>query len=177
MDDIIVNDTNIFIDLHSCSLLDSFFKLPYNMHTTDFVMSELTQGDQYKDVVMYCEKAQLTVKSFSPKEMACVGGYYTNAKKVCNVSIHDCSVLVYTKMLKRARLLTGDKSLRKRAEGEGLLVSGVLFVFDELVKHAVISPKEAALRLTGLRDKNIRLPQDEVDRRLVSWEDGEMVEF
>ena len=27
--EIIVNDTNIFIDLHSCGLLDSFFKLPY----------------------------------------------------------------------------------------------------------------------------------------------------
>ena len=39
--EIIVSDTNIFIDLHSCGLLDSFFKLPYNVHTTDFVMSEL----------------------------------------------------------------------------------------------------------------------------------------
>jgi hypothetical protein len=49
--EIIVSDTNIFIDLHSCALLDSFFKLPYNVHTTDFVMSELTQGDQYENVV------------------------------------------------------------------------------------------------------------------------------
>ena len=32
--EIIVNDTNIFIDLHSCGLLDSFFKLPYKVHTT-----------------------------------------------------------------------------------------------------------------------------------------------
>lgn len=167
--EIIVSDTNIFIDLHSCGLLGSFFKLPYNVHTTDFVISELTQGDQYRDVVMYCEKAQLTIKSFSPKEMALIGEYHYNAKKVCNVSFEDCSVLVYTQMLEGARLLTGDKTLRKRAEGEGVVVSGVLFVFDELVKYAIISPQEASLRLKDLVDQNVRLPQDEVRARLEQW--------
>lgn len=167
--EIIVSDTNIFIDLHSCGLLDSFFKLPYNVHTTDFVMSELTQGDQYENVVRYCEKAQLTIKSFSPKEMALIGEYHNNAKKVCNVSFEDCSVLVYTQMLEGARLLTGDKTLRKRAEGEGVVVSGVLFVFDELVKHVIISPQEAAMRLKELVGMNVRLPMDDVRARLEQW--------
>lgn len=51
--EIIVNDTNIFIDLHSCGLLDSFFKLPYKVHTTDFVISELTDGEQREAVMKY----------------------------------------------------------------------------------------------------------------------------
>ena len=105
--EIIVNDTNIFIDLHSCGLLDSFFKLPYKVHTTDLVMSELTKGTQHKDVVTFCEQGHLTVKSFSSKEVVRIWEYYTEAKKVCNVSIEDCSVLIYTKTLECARLLTG----------------------------------------------------------------------
>lgn len=141
--EIIVNDTNIFIDLHSCGLLDSFFKLPYKVHTTDFVISELTDGEQRKAVMMYCAQEQLTVKSFTSKELTAIWEYYNTANKVCNVSIEDYSVLIYTKTMASARLLTGDKTLRTRAEGEGILVSGVLFVFDELVEHGIITQKEA----------------------------------
>jgi len=39
--DIVVNDTNIFIDLISIDLLDSFFKLKFKVHTIDFVIEEL----------------------------------------------------------------------------------------------------------------------------------------
>lgn len=167
--EIIVNDTNIFIDLHSCGLLDSFFKLPYKVHTTDLVISELTKGTQHKDVVAFCEQAQLTVKAFSSKEVVRIWEYYNEAKKVCNVSIEDCSVLIYAKMLESARLLTGDKTLRKRAEREGINVSGILFVFDELVNHSIISPKDAAARLAELYECNIRLPKEEVAKRLEQW--------
>ncbi len=72
-------------------------------------------------------------------------------------------------MLEGARLLTGDRTLRKRAEGEGVVVSGVLFVFDELVKHAIISPQEAALRLSELAGMNVRLPMDDVRARFEQW--------
>ena len=167
--EIIVNDTNIFIDLHSCGLLDSFFKLPYKVHTTDLVMRELTQGTQHKDVVAFCEQTQLTIKSFSPKEVVRIWEYHKEAKKVCNVSIEDCSVLIYTKMLGDARLLTGDKTLRKRAEGEGITVSGILFVFDELVNYNIISPNEAAVHLAELYECNVRLPKEEVEKRLKQW--------
>ena len=40
--DIIVNDTNIFIDLHSIGLLDCFCELPYEIRTVDFVMAEIS---------------------------------------------------------------------------------------------------------------------------------------
>lgn len=167
--EIIVNDTNIFIDLHSCGLLDSFFKLPYKVHTTDFVISELTDREQRKAVMMYCAQEQLTVKSFTSKELTAIWEYYNTANKVCNVSIEDCSVLIYTKTMASARLLTGDKTLRTRAEGEGILVSGVLFIFDELVEHGIITQKEAAFHLSKLVEKNVRLPNEEIDKRMAKW--------
>lgn len=167
--EIIVNDTNIFIDLHSCGLLDSFFKLPCKVHTTDFVISELTNREQREAVMKFCAKEQLTIKSFTSKELAAIWEYYNKSNKVCNVSIEDCSVLIYTKTMASARLLTGDKTLRTRAEGEGILVSGVLFVFDELVEHGIITQKEAAFHLSKLVEKNVRLPNEEIDKRMAKW--------
>ena len=115
--EIIVNDTNIFIDLYSCNLLDDFFMLPYNIHTTDFVMNELKEDEQRKVVTKFRNSGQLTIKSFDPHEILSIWEYYRMANKVCNLSIEDCSVLKYTKSLNGARLLTGDKTLRTRAEG------------------------------------------------------------
>lgn len=41
MKQIVVNDTNVFIDLLEVGLLDKFFLLSWEIHTTDFVMLEL----------------------------------------------------------------------------------------------------------------------------------------
>jgi hypothetical protein len=59
--------------------------------------------------------------------------------------------------------------LRKRAEGEVINVSGILFVFDELVNHNIISPKDAAANLEALYESNVRLPNEEVVKRLEQW--------
>lgn len=38
---ILVNDTNILIDLHSVGLLEEMCRLPYEIHTVDFVWRKL----------------------------------------------------------------------------------------------------------------------------------------
>lgn len=39
MEIIVVSDTNIFIDLIEVGLLDKFFSLPWEIHTTDMIYS------------------------------------------------------------------------------------------------------------------------------------------
>ena len=39
--DIVINDTNIFLDLYDVDLLDTFFQLPVQVHTVDFVVDEI----------------------------------------------------------------------------------------------------------------------------------------
>lgn len=46
MEKIVVNDTNIFIDLFNVDLLDEFFSIPWEVHTTRFVMLELLREGQ-----------------------------------------------------------------------------------------------------------------------------------
>lgn len=50
--DVVVNDTNIFIDLLSVELLEETFKLPIDFHTVDYVVSEIVDSYQKK---MYYE--------------------------------------------------------------------------------------------------------------------------
>ncbi len=40
--EIVINDTNIFLDLYDIGLLDDFFQLPIRVHTVDFVINEIT---------------------------------------------------------------------------------------------------------------------------------------
>ena len=56
MDIIVVNDTNVLIDLYSIDLLEAFFRLPLQVHTTDFVLNELVKDDQRKEVEKFCAK-------------------------------------------------------------------------------------------------------------------------
>ena len=65
--EIVVNDTNIFIDLHSIGLLESFFALPIKVHTVDFVINEITIKEQLDEVNKFVIQGNLNVQSFSPK--------------------------------------------------------------------------------------------------------------
>lgn len=56
MQKIVVNDTNVFIDLLDVELLDFFFSLPWEIHTTDTVMLELTNEGQH-NAVSYTRKS------------------------------------------------------------------------------------------------------------------------
>jgi len=47
---IVVSDTNIFLDLISVNLLDSFFLLPCDICTTDFVINEIIQPLQIQAI-------------------------------------------------------------------------------------------------------------------------------
>ena len=38
---IVISDTNIFIDLVDAGLIDAFFALPFEIHTTTYIIEEL----------------------------------------------------------------------------------------------------------------------------------------
>ena len=67
--EIVVNDTNIFIDLHSIGLLDQFFELPIKVHTVDFVINELTDKEQFNAISKFIKNGKLNVQSFEADEL------------------------------------------------------------------------------------------------------------
>ena len=165
MDNIIVEDTNIFIDLLSIDLLEICFRLPVRIHTTEFSISELSE-DQQSIVLDFVKQDRLYLKEFSAHEVSLITEH--QIVQTNNVSFTDCSVWLYAKW-NGYRLVTGDKKLRRSAEQDGVVVSGILYLFDLLVKHGLLTPPAAAEKLSALYVQNRRLPKTEVENRINEW--------
>ena len=164
--DIIVNDTNIFIDLHTSGLLNEFHNLPIEVHTVDFVISELTDDEQRQAVEFFVNNNKLKVHNLSGEEILDIANF--KASLTGNLSFTDCAVCHYAKK-NNYTLLTGDDQLRKQAIKSNVKVKGIIYVFDVLVEYQIISPQLAAERLSLLYKINQRLPKKELEERITRW--------
>ena len=170
MKKIVVNDTNIFIDLYSVELLEELFSLPWEIHTTNFVMLELLREGQLAAVEQYKDTGRLHIPVFEQKELIEIGEMYQRYYgKKTNVSFTDCSVWYYAKA-NHYTLLTGDRKLRNASQLDGVEVHGIIHVFDNLVASGIIERRTAAEKLRELYSLNPRLPKDEIEKRLEEWE-------
>ena len=158
--EIVISDTNIFIDLWNIGLLERFCELPLSIHTTDFIIGELkTQG--VKDAIAQLhQKGKITIKTFKSNEYAEIMSLQDK-----NLSFQDCTVLYYA-LSGDYKLLTGDRNLRVIAERHGLQVSGIIYVMDELLHHSILSKEEYITKLKALLESNQRLPTKEIMKRI-----------
>ena len=163
--EIVVNDTNIFIDLCCLHLLAEVFELPLTMHTVDFVMAEL-QDSQRREVEFYHKNGKLIIYNFSDSELESI--INLQASTPGNVSITDCSAWYYAKENKYI-LITGDGQLRKKAAASSVEVRGILFLFDLMVDTHILTPIKAADKLCELQSLNQRLPGKEISERIKKW--------
>lgn len=163
---IIVNDTNIFIDLHSIGLLEEMCRLPYEIHTVDFVVAEIVEETQRISFERLVTTGRILVKSFTADEVMEIVAEHSDISG--NLSIPDCSVCYYARK-HNVPLFTGDRRLRKYAEGQSIEVHGILFLFDEMVRFGVVSPDIAATKLEELMRLNARLPKSEISQRICLW--------
>ena len=161
---IVVSDTNIFIDLYSVGLLSHFFKLPFEIHTTDLVLSELKRPEQKKALDRFQKENLLRVISFDFEEL----------KEICvlhetsQISMADSSLWFHARQI-GASVLTGDGRLRRAAENDGIHVSGILFVFEKMLENKIIQESLAAQKLQCLMRINSRLPRGACERLLEQW--------
>lgn len=157
---ILVSDTNIWIDLHRSGLLSTVFALPHHFVTTDFVWRELRHppGQQLTDL-------GLTIEGLSGDEVLSL---FELRQTLGNSSLADVSCY----FLSRERgwtLLTGDGALRKSGQQGQLEVRGVIWILDELERHALLSAHQLADALDSMLNAGARLPKDECRKRLKRW--------
>lgn len=164
--EIVVNDTNVFIDLCSIALIDDFFRLPISVHTVDFVLNEIKNEEQRHIINRFIENGKLTVGTFKPTEVIQIIELRDSAGG--NVSFEDCAVWHYAKK-NNYTLLTGDGQLRKKAIASNVMVKGIIYVFDELVAYEIITPLLAVAKLQELMSKNPRLPKSIIQERINKW--------
>jgi len=168
MEIVTISDTNIFIDLIETGLLDTFFSLPWEFHTTDMIIHELKESAQRKKVIAYQRKKVLHVKTFDEKELSNLIVFHAQMRNKTNVSIQDCSVWLYAHD-NGYMLLTGDSKLKNAAMKSGVDVHGILFVIDKLVEHQLLTRERATQKLKVLILLNPRLPQADILKRLQHW--------
>lgn len=165
--EIIINDTNIFLDLYDIGLLDTFFNLPIRVHTVDFVVNEISRPNQAQAVQQLIDKGLLVVKAYPATNIPDL--FQFKAECGGNLTLTDSTVIYYAKSMPDCRILTGDRQLRNRAEQRGIKVSGILYVFDQLVEQELLPRSEASKKLAELFRINPRLPKGEVELRMEKW--------
>ena len=163
--EIVVNDTNILIDLFNAGLLPYCKKLNLEFRTLDVIINEIEDTEQYSAVQSIIDEGTLAVHSLSGKQVGTVFQKVAEYQGVCNLSVEDISVMVYA-IDNDCRLLTGDKKLKDKATLENVKVSGILFLTDMLTQEAVISNDEMASALERLFNSNNRLPKKLIKERI-----------
>lgn len=164
--DIIVNDTNIFIDLQSIGLLGAMCELPFKIHTLDLVVAELTDPTQRADVAEYISRQKIKVHSLSSAELVAAAVEHHSVPG--NLSFQDVAVCQYARS-GAYKLLTGDRQLRNYAEKQCVEVHGIIFLIDEMVAENIITPQMGATKLKELLAVNVRLPKSEITARIEKW--------
>jgi len=162
---IFVNDTNILIDLANLDLLEAFSQLDALLYTTDLVVSEISDSKQKTKIDSLIDRGMLIVISLEADEF---NEIYALKEDNSGLSLEDCSVWFAADKYK-GTLVTGDGKLRKEAARKGTEVRGILYLFDEFVKNAILDHETARDRLILLREINPRLPEREINKRLRLW--------
>lgn len=168
---IVINDANILIDLVHLELVVPFFQLAQlELKTTDFVFEEL--HDEQKEILQkFIDDEKLIIIESEEKDLISISDMLA---KTSGLSFEDCSVWHFAKS-HGGILLTGDGRLRKQSSEDGVEVRGILFIFDQLLLHEIISFELAILKLNQLYQINDRLPSAEKNRRIELWGRSERI--
>lgn len=162
---IIINDANILIDLVQLDLMSEFIKLEMELKTTDFVCEEL--NEEQKIVItdfINSGDIQLIVTE-DDEDYNRIVDILENSS---GLSFEDCSVWYYAEKLEGI-LLSGDGRLRKQAIANGIIVRGILYIFDQLLLANLITFELAIEKLEQLYENNTRLPIASKNERILSW--------
>lgn len=144
-----ITDANIFIDLFELKLLDSFFQLPYDIHTTVFVLEEL--DEECSNFV----KNNSTVLNISDDEKIELDLLSWNK----GFTFPDKSIL-YVAMKHQMIVFSGEKKMMSWCKSHDLESHGVLFIFQEFIENGLFSKNLVAIKLKELMEFNQWLPSD-----------------
>ncbi len=151
---IAVTDANIFIDIINIGLARQFFALPPEFHTTLEVFAEL-HDHQSEILAAYQYVGKLKVHNFEPGELEEMH-IFTPSKRLSDT---DKTVL-YLAHKQQAMLLSSDGVIRKFAKEKHIETHGLIWIFDELMKHKLVTRKLACTKINSLLESNRRYKED-----------------
>lgn len=165
---IAVTDANIFIDLYDLEIINSFFDLDIEVHTTSTVLYELYLNQQ-QILLAYHSVGKLEIHNLKMEDYEEI--FNENYPK--SLSEADKSVLHVANKI-NAYVLSSDKAVRNFARIKNIKYHGMIWVFDKLVENKVLSGNEAKLKLKKLLETNFiyrnnQTLVEEIEKRLNTW--------
>lgn len=159
---LLINDANILIDIVKLDVIEAFLSLNFELYTTDFVFAEL-EDHQKKNLVSERLKVITTESEADFSEIIILLNTHNG------LSFEDCSVWYYAKKL-NGTLVTGDGALRKKVIQSGIEVRGIIYIIEQIKLQNQLPIRECIEILHHLKKLNIRLPHNEIDKRIQNWE-------
>lgn len=165
---LVVTDACIFIDLYDLELVNLFFELQIEVHTTSAVMFEL-YAEQQQVLKAYQSVNRLIVHNLLEVDFIEIHAMaYPRA-----LSETDKSVLHIAAKI-NACVISSDKAVRNCAKNKNIDYHGMLWVLDRLVELKLLTPKQGALKLqelvaTNFIYQNNRPLISEINKRLKDW--------
>lgn len=161
MQQILSSDTNIWIDFATIDALALPFKLP----KTFIMFEEAIRTEMVSPAGPVLQRLGLIPVEITDEEFFLAQDLL---QRYARLSPWDCIALAIAKE-RQIEILTGDKRLRAAASEEGVTPHGSLWILDELLKELLVSRQqyeELILRLLNDKTGKIRLPKQELERRL-----------
>lgn len=146
---VLISDSNIFIDMEVANLTQKMFALPYTFATPDILYYEELE-EEHENLQEYNLKI-LSLTSETIKYTESIVPKYLKASR------NDLFALALAKQ-EECPLLTGDGALRKAGEQEGIIIYGTIWIVNELMKHDLISDDEAVEAYEIMKVNKRRLP-------------------
>ena len=165
--EIVINDTNILIDLFNAGLLEYCKQLDIEFRTLDMILEEITDENQKNAINKLIGDGMLKVCVLTGEQVSIVFEKISIYNGECNLSPEDISVMVYA-IDNKCRLLTGDKTLKDKATLENVTVSGILYLTDMLTQNAIVESSNMITALELLLKSNGRLPKKLIRERIDS---------
>ena len=159
----ISSDTNIWIDFQSISHLDHPFRLKYEYYISRATFEdELIKSEALREELL---ERGLHLADISDEELILALTYQARHTRL---SIYDSFALSIAKS-RNWVLLSGDKPLRDAAKQEGVECHGTIWIYDQLLRHGLLSAEEMDAAMDSLiqavETGACRLPMDELKKR------------
>lgn len=154
---IIIKDSCILFDLIDLDLISHFFDIGWNVHTTLYVISEITDEQQLREINKYSLEGKLIVDTQGEHDT--IEQIYNECK---GLSLADCSVLELA-IRKGGVVLSSDKALRNEITRRNFTVRGLLWVIDQLLLKEILTVEQALEKLDLYPEVNKRAPIKEIE--------------
>jgi|694.fasta_scaffold00740_49 rRNA-processing protein FCF1 len=156
-----INDANILMDIVKLDLVEAFLALGFELYTTDFVFAEMELEQQ-----VLLQSEVLIKIAADENEM---NDIFTMTEQHTGLSFEDCSAWYFAQKLDGI-LVTGDGKLRTKARASGIDVRGMIYIIEQIKEQQLLPVELCVAKLKLLKELNDRLPIDEIDNRIQSWE-------